>query len=675
LLTAVGAAIMAVTAGASAARAETTLPARLQTLDRGPTDASKVITISVHLNKPDEAGFQKTVAALYDHSSPTFHHWLTDADLQRFAPPAEQREAVITALKNAGLTVLGTDRNGFSVRARGTVGDVARAFNTEIHDFGRDGQVFRRNITAARLSGDANAYVKVVAGLESHTVHPMLTRQKNLITGATPKNVPIKLIKPDGIGKYVTDVILSAPQTYTYNTSGGLPSAAYTGVVYGNNPNLTPDFAPKQLEQAYGLFPAYKQGLTGAGQTVIVLEGFGYPTVEADANAAAKLNGLPKFTDSNFAIVYPEGPPADPNAGIVEGWNIEIALDVQSSHSIAPGANVLVVATAGQDGEDFQYSMQYIIDNNLGYAVSDSWEEDQDLFAGAAEQQSYEDILIMGAAKGVSFQFSTGDSGDGGLGTPLGAPGVPSVSPHATAVGGTAIVNGVGVGSKGFLPVGWGDGISYVAFDGPYAAPDPFFYAGGGGGESVYWPKPAWQASLPGTGRQTPDVSALADPFTGFPLVITEGTEQELAPGWGGTSLASPIFTAFWALAQQAAGGPLGQASPTLATLKTGPSAGFLDVVPRSSPNNVTGVLTTSSGTTNFSTADIFSGIIGGNTTFIGANWTEDGGEIGYGFGFALDSSLTVTTGWDNATGYGTPYGLAFINAVAASVSTTTTKK
>jgi len=65
------------------------------------------------------------------------------------------------------------------------------------------------------------------------------------------------------------------------------------------------------------------------------------------------------------------------------------------------------------------------------------------MIAGPLEEKSFDQLLEIAAAKGISFQFSTGDGGDSGLGTPVGAPGVPSNSPHATAVGGTAILNKV----------------------------------------------------------------------------------------------------------------------------------------------------------------------------------------------------------------------------------------
>jgi subtilase family serine protease len=213
--------------------------------------------------------------------------------------------------------------------------------------------------------------------------------------------------------------------------------------------------------------------------------------------------------------------------------------DALRSAPADPGAKIVVVAAAGQDSEDFQDAISYITNHGLGNSVSDSWEEDTDIVAGPLEQKSFDQVLQRAAAKGISFQFSTGDGGDEGLGTPDGAPGVPADSPHATAIGGTAILNVVG--GTGTETVGWGDTVTYISLAGVLDPPQVLgLVGGGGGGESLYFAKPSWQKSLPGTGRQTPDISALADPYTGVPIVLTNGTQQLVEAGWGGTSLASP---------------------------------------------------------------------------------------------------------------------------------------
>jgi subtilase family serine protease len=173
-------------------------------------------------------------------------------------------------------------------------------------------------------------------------------------------------------------------------------------------------------------------------------------------------------------------------------------------------------------------------------------------------------------------------------------------------------------------------------------------------------PSPPGQKSLPGKGRQTPDISALADPYTGVPIVITSNGKQVVEVGVGGTSLASPIFTAIWAIANQKAGHPLGQAAPTIAAHKSAAD----DVLPLSSPTNVAGTIFDKNGSTCYSATALFSGLIEGNTGFTSAVW-DLGSSTDVDFGFGIDSSLTVGSGWDNATGFGTFHGLTFINAVA----------
>jgi subtilase family serine protease len=633
-----------------------------QARDLGAADSQKQINLTVHLKLQNQAAFDKTVDALYDPASPTFHRWLTDDDLKTYTPSKQQSDAVRNQLESHGLTILSTDSNGFAIRARGTVANVESAFNTQIHRFQRNGKVFRANVQNARLSGAAADYVSSVAGIESHEVRPLLKRAVNFKTKKAPPTVSLaKLEASGGLGSVITDKILSAPAKFTFTTPGAkLPVGVYDGNVYGANPELLPDYTPAQLQALYGLPAAYKKGLDGKGQTIVLLEAYGYPTIEADANAFFKLTGLPQLNSSNFSIVYPEGKPVDPNAGILTGWNIEIALDVQWAHAIAPGAKIIVVAAAGQDSEDFQDAILYITNHHLGNSVNDSWEEDTDLVAGPLEEDSFDQVLKVAAAQGVSFQFSAGDGGDGGLGTPIGAAGVPSNSPHATAVGGTSIVNKVSGSS--YEALGWGTSFVALNANGVLDPPVPAgFFGGSGGGESVFFPKPSWQKGLPGNGRQTPDVSALADPYTGVPIVVTVDGVQGLEAGWGGTSLASPIFTAFWAIAEQKAGHSLGQAAPALASLAPGK---LVDVLPLASPTDVSGTITDSKGSTHYSARSLFNGFLFDSPGFTSAV-VNFGGGLDEAISFGLDSSLTVTKGWDNVTGYGTPYGLNFLDAVA----------
>jgi subtilase family serine protease len=657
-------ALLAVAASSvSAQQTASNVPAGIQlSKDLGPSDPTEMTTITVHMQLPNRVAFDKAVDALYDSASPTYHHWMTNADLAKFAPSEAQREAVREELERNGLTILGTDKIGFFIRAQGTLGNVARAFNTEIHDFNYKGSTFRANIRNAQLSGEAAQYVSTVAGIEQHQMRPMYMRAVNLTTKKPFPPVPVTdVMTANGFPNDSTTQCLSAPETVNLGSSP--TTATYTGTAYLANTDLACVYLPNQLQATLGLVDVYDAGYDGKGQTIVLVEGFGYPTTEQDANTFSKLAGLPQFNSSNFQIVYPEGQTNLQN-GILSGWNTEIALDIDWSHSVAPGANIVEVYTKGQTNEPFQTSITYVAENDLGNSVSNSYEEDLDLLAGKAEQTSWDDVLEVATAKGISVNFSTGDGGDSGLGTPWGAPGVPSIAPHATGVGGTSILNDPShLGNT--ITTSWGDTATYLEEGGSVSIPPQVigFLGGGGGGESSFWPKPSWQSSLAGKNRQSPDVSALADPYTGAVIVVTQNGQQKLFYGIGGTSLACPIFSAFWALANEKAGTPLGQAAPLIASL---PYGSLQDVLPKSdsTKNNTQGSFTYQGQTYSYLPWELFSGALYGNLNFTSTIWQLNSTNV-VDFGFGIDSSLHVAKGFDFATGYGTPYGMTFLNAVA----------
>jgi subtilase family serine protease len=632
--------------------------------DRGRVDPNQEFNLTVILKLHNEAAFDKVVEDLYDPKSSNYHHWLTESDLQKYAPTAAEFETVRKELVGHGYTVVSSDPQHFSIRVHGTAAITEEAFQTELHTFSHNGKTFQAHVRDAQLTGEAGKLVDSVAGLERHQVQPLFTVATNPITGKPLAKK--QLTKTASIGSTIasttTGTALSPAAAFTYTTPGAsLPIALVYSTVYDINPNLIVAYTPAQLQTHYGLTSLIKSGYDGTGQTIALVEAYGYAAAEADANAAATAFGLPALTASNFSTIYPEGKPIASNAADLTGWTEEIALDIQSAHAIAPGAKILVVASAGQDNEDQIASLQYIISNKLAYTVSSSWENDDEIIAGSAEDLAFNSVLKLGAAAGVSFQFSSGDGGDLGLGTPIGSVGVPSNSPWATAVGGTSILNNPNGGSD--IVTGWGNDIAYVSDFGVFDPPFGYFFGGAGGGESQFFSKPSWQHALPGTGRQVPDVSALADPNTGFSIVFTESGFQYIQSGIGGTSLASPIFTAIWAIADQYNGSPLGHAGEAVPKLKAGQ---ITDVLPTTPINNTdaTATIIDSSGATFYSATGLFSGLLYSQTQFVSAilNYTPE--DLGIVISFGTDSSLTVTPGWDNVTGYGEPNGLPFIQGV-----------
>jgi subtilase family serine protease len=632
--------------------------------DIGRTEPNKELNLTVILQLHNEAAYDKAIEALYDPASPTFHKWFTAGDFARYAPTQAEFETVKNELLRQGFTVLSSDPDRFTVRVHGTVAKAENAFQTEIHTLQYNGKTFDSPIREARLTGEAGALVSAVSGLERHQLQPNFIVAKNPRTGVVQPKKPFNVKESNGgsLASTLTDMAISAPQEFSYTSfGGGLPHAFYYGSAYDENGALTVSFTPEQLQAHYGLVPLIDKGYDGSGQTIALVEAYGYAAALTDANTAASIFGLPLMTSSNFWTVYPEGPPVDPNAADLTGWTSEIALDIQASHSIAPHAKIVVVASAGQDNEDQIASLQYIITNKVANTVSSSWENDSEIIAGPAEENAFNSVLKKGVAAGISFQFSTGDNGDEGLGTPVGSTGVPSDSPYATAVGGTSILNDPKTG--GWEVAGWGNNAVYIALGG--AADPPLqlgFLGGAGGGESIFFAKPSWQSALPGSGRQVPDVSALADPYTGFVIIYTTGGEQFSQAGIGGTSLASPIFTAIWAIADEWNGKPLGLASIPVSRLKAGQ---ITDVFPNTDLNweDPAGTIYDSGGATPYSTDGLFSGLTFTQTEFPSAVWPFDSEDAAV-LSFGTDSSLTVTPGWDNVTGYGEPNGLPFLQGV-----------
>jgi len=632
--------------------------------DQGRVASNKEQVLTVMLKLHNQAAFDKAVEELYDPESPSYHKWFTDADFARYAPTATEIKSVTEELEKQGLSVVSTDPQNFSVRVHGSTAVVEKAFQTELHTFNYQKRSFQAHVRDAQLTGAAGELVDSVAGLDRHQVIPQISFVKDPKTGKALYAKKVTAQDTAATLFNITGTPLTADKLYSLKALGTtLPVATYFGTVYNQgSPRQAVSYTPAQLQSHYGLTSLIKQGYDGTGQTIALVEAYGYDAAETDANLAATTFGLPALTSKNYEVIYPEGKPLNSSAADLTGWTYEIALDIQAAHSIAPGAKIAVVASSGQDNEDFIASLQYIISHKLANAVSNSWETDDEIISGSAEENAFNSILKRGAAAGISFQFSSGDGGDLGLGTPVGSVSVPSNSPYATAVGGTSVLND----PNGTEPIvaGWGTVINVL--DEVFIADPPFpsFQFGAGGGESLFYAKPSWQKALPGTGRQVPDVSALADPYTGFPIVVTFEGEQLAIPGYGGTSLASPIFTSIWAIADQYNGSPLGFAAPAVAKLKTGE---ITDVLGTSTLNtsDPAGTIYDSNGATFYSALDLFAGAAPGQTQtqFPSALWPQNYNDL-FSMAFGVDTSLTVTPGWDNVTGFGEPNGLPFIQGV-----------
>jgi subtilase family serine protease len=629
---------------------------------RGPIAPSADVRLTIWLAMPNRAEFDKKVADLYSPGSPSFHKWLSTEELLSYAPSSTAVKAVKDELTKRGLTVVEDGRDNFSIAVHGPAEKVEAAFGTKLEMFEHNGTLFHANTKEASLSGDLEKYVARVGGLSNVGMKPMHALAKNPKTGKPLPSVPYGKAKATGfyLSSYFTNKCFETPTTLTFGTSGVLPTGVYFGNVYDNS-TLTCGWTPKQMQAAYGLPAVYSSGLKGDGQNIVLVDAYGSSTIGIDSYEFSMATGLPKFTNSTLHVKFPSGQPLDPALGPQLGWDVETTLDVEWAHAIAPNATITLLAAASQDDQDLQYAVEYATVNKLGSVISNSYGSPE-IEDGGAALDSWNQVNEMAAAVGISVNYSSGDGGDEGLGTPVGAVSVPADTLYGTAVGGTSL--GVPGGTGPALETGWGNNQTELAYDAADPLDPPFNFGnvgGAGGGESIYFKKPSWQTGkgIPGSGRGVPDVAMEADPYTGAIILFTDPVEGQVVESIGGTSLSCPMFSAYWALANEKAGKWLGQAAPIISKL---PSSALNDILQSNSATNVAGTVVDSSGATFYSAADL-AAPLEGTTTFTSAVWPIQGFYIDLTFG--TDSSLSTNKGWDNVTGFGTPTGLPFITAAA----------
>ena len=263
----------------------------------------------------------------------------------------------------------------------------------------------------------------------------------------------------------------------------------------------TPDFTsyiPADLKSAY------KLPTGGVAQTVAIVDAFDDPTAETDLAKYRKTFGLSKCTTANgcFQKLNQLGAPG-PYPPINAGWDIEISLDVDMVSAICPSCHIRLMEA---DDNSFA-NLAATVDEAavLGSTeISNSYGGGE--YSGEQiDQNHYRHPGIM----------ITASSGDGGFGVEF-----PAASQYVTAVGGTTLKKATN--SRGWSEVVW---------------------PGAGSGCSAFINKPKWQKDTGCKRRTVADVSAIADPNPGV-VIVYHNTFTAV----GGTSVASPIIAAVYAL-------------------------------------------------------------------------------------------------------------------------------
>jgi subtilase family serine protease len=278
---------------------------------------------------------------------------------------------------------------------------------------------------------------------------------------------------------------------------GGPPSSALT---------------PAQVRHIYGFD---KISNLGMGQTIAIVDAFDDPNIFNDANVFDKqfMTGLTGGTsyytaygDSTKWLTQAFASGTRPSGNY--GWGQEISLDVEWMHAIAPLAKILLVEASSNGFSALLAADDYAVSHGAT-VISNSWGGGE--FSG---EKSYDSHF---AAKGVTFVFSAGDSGNQSY---------PAESPNVVSVGGTSLHH-----------------------DANYNWSSESGWSKGGGGVSGYESKPSYQKGVNYANRANPDVAYDADPSTGFAVYDSYGGYSW--GQYGGTSAGAPQWAALIAIADQ----------------------------------------------------------------------------------------------------------------------------
>jgi subtilase family serine protease len=337
-------------------------------------------------------------------------------------------------------------------------------------------------------------------------------------------------------------------------------------------------YGPPQLQQAYDMRPLYRAGLNGAGKTIIIVDSFGSPTIQQDLQSFDQEYNLP--APPSFQIITPDGP-VNQNDPAAFGWGVETSLDVEYAHTMAPGANILLVETPVAETEgitgfpEIVEAENYVIDHRLGDVITQSFGATEQTFSSPQQLLSQRSAYVNARAHDVTVLASSGDTGaanyelDGTDLYPFPTVGWPASDPLVTGVGGLQLH----LDQNGFRTQPdnvWNDPASICAQ--PCA---------GSGGLSSVFDRPSFQngvGRVVGRQRGVPDVSLNAAVSSSVNVFMSF---DGLAAGFyqvAGTSEASPLFSGIVAIADQAARHDLGWLNRQLYALGDGPFSPIEDI-------------------------------------------------------------------------------------------------
>jgi subtilase family serine protease len=600
------------TTGIPASAAQTTTRAVLSGSLTAPSARSKPegrvaagtqVAFDLNLSLRNAAAASALLKAVSTPGTAQYRRFLTQAQwIARFAPTQDAVASAESWLRQQGFRVGAVPADRLFIPATGSASQVERAFNTTLGTYKVNGK-------DVHLANSVMSIPTSIAGIVSGVVGiNQAVATNDLSAGAATTTVQ----------KAASPTQEPPPPAAFKNPQ---PCAAYFGqkIDTTDNASLYAPFThpqpydicgykPAQLQGAYGLSTSIAGGNNGHGVKIAIVDAYDSPTLLADAQQYFSINDasipLPK---SQFTNIKPSSVGNEALCA-ASGWFAEQALDVESSHSMAPGAHIVYVGAMDCLDSSLLAAVNTAISSGAS-VVTDSWGDALgDLFVDAATKAAFDNTFLLADTTGVSVLFSSGDSGDNFADFGMTVPDYPPTSPLVTAVGGTSLE--VGKSNTRTAEYGWSTAkqtLCVVTVTNCGSATTPLgalaWQAGGGAGTSYTYLQPSYQAGVvpaalalrnqnlfgPTPLRVIPDISMDADASTGMLVGLTQtfpnGSVRYSQYKLGGTSLASPLLAGVIADADQAAGGSIGFLNPTLYQVDMHHPTAFNDIVPAANPN------------------------------------------------------------------------------------------
>jgi subtilase family serine protease len=641
--------------------------------DRGLVSDAQLIT-RIHLvlqrSAEQQAALTQLMSDQQNATSPNYHAWLTPQSFGKQFGPADADVAAVTGwLASQGFQNIQVSNGRTTVEFSGNVGQVRRAFRTEIHKFFAGGEEHFANVSAPQIPAALAPVITGVASLHNFHSHPLLHRigkfRKDMRTGVTQPLFTFTDVNGTfyGVGPGDFAKIYNVPSA---NTGAGRSIA----IVARSNIN-TQDVC--DFRTMFGLLPACPAYIAPGGNLQIITNG------------------------------------EDP--GLVSGDEGESDLDVEWAGAVAPGATIKFVTTESTqtDGVDgVGASGFYIVNNNVADILSQSYGSCE--IGAGADNADQNFLWEQAAAQGITVVVAAGDNGaancddENSESTAEEGNAVSGAAstPFDTAVGGTdfddvttqttfwnpATLNtpNTNASAKGYIPeVPWNDSCGFTGITGCTAASANLNLIAGSGGQSAVYNIPSYQSAfgITDTTRDLPDVSFFAgDGKAGSFYIVCESDEN--IPGDDGCNLTTFSTTSpfhdFQAVGGTSGAAPAFAGVMALVDAKTGQRQGVANYVLYSLAKTETFSSCNSSATP--AANCIFNDITKGNNAVACAGGAPDCSNKTSG-GIGVETTLTggsvvafaATTGYDLATGLGSLNVTNLVNAwiSPSRIATTTT--